>query len=99
MKYVINILQNPNRTFHVFRGVKRFHPDVNIIYSTPSCYIKAVNEMANTTSKRSFLVKSDDFMPYASEEHSFWTGFYTSRPTSKRLERIGNNVLQVINQN
>lgn len=37
-------------------------------------------------------------MPYASASNSYWTGYYTSRPNSKRLERMGNNLLQVTKQ-
>lgn len=64
--------------------------NVNIFYSTPSCYLKAVHD-----SNISFEMKHDDFFPYASDPHSFWTGYFTSRPTLKRFERIGNHYLQV----
>lgn len=39
--------------------------------------------------------KSDDFFPYANDAHSYWTGYFTSRPTSKRFERVGNQFLQI----
>ena len=63
---------------------------VNVIYSTPSCYLKAVNDAGLT-----YTTKFDDFFPYASDENSYWTGYFTSRPTSKYYERLGNNFLQV----
>ncbi|XP_033223798.1 lysosomal alpha-mannosidase-like [Belonocnema kinseyi] len=63
------------------------------IYSTPSCYLKAVNDR-----NVSWTTKSDDFFPYASDPHSYWTGYYTSRPTIKLYERMGNNFLQVVKQ-
>ncbi|KAJ9591912.1 hypothetical protein L9F63_001514, partial [Diploptera punctata] len=66
---------------------------VNVIYSTPSCYLKAVNDAGFT-----FTTKQDDFFPYASDENSYWTGFYTSRPTNKYFERLGNNLLQASKQ-
>lgn len=66
---------------------------INVFYSTPSCYLKAVNE-ANL----SFSVKEDDFFPYATDYHAYWTGYYVSRPTSKRFERQGNNFLQIVKQ-
>ncbi|XP_067010796.2 lysosomal alpha-mannosidase isoform X2 [Anabrus simplex] len=66
---------------------------VNVLYSTPSCYLKAVND-ANLT----WSVKEDDFFPYASSSHSYWTGYFSSRPTSKYFERQGNNYLQVCKQ-
>uniref|UniRef100_A0A6E8WBV9 Alpha-mannosidase n=1 Tax=Anopheles coluzzii TaxID=1518534 RepID=A0A6E8WBV9_ANOCL len=66
---------------------------VNVFYSTPSCYLKAVNE-ANVH----WPTKSDDFFPYASDPTAFWTGYFTSRPTQKRYEREGNHFLQVCKQ-
>jgi lysosomal alpha-mannosidase len=73
------------------------HPTYNVFYSTPSCYIKAVNDEVNRKSLE-LTKKTDDFFPYASEAHSFWTGYFTSRPTSKRFERLGNNILQATKQ-
>ncbi|XP_053666254.1 lysosomal alpha-mannosidase-like [Anopheles marshallii] len=67
--------------------------NVNVFYSTPSCYLKALHDMGIT-----WPTKSDDFFPYASDPHSYWTGYYTSRPTSKRFERVGNHFLQVCKQ-
>ncbi|XP_068085072.1 lysosomal alpha-mannosidase [Anabrus simplex] len=66
---------------------------VQVQYSTPSCYIKAVNN-ANST----WPVNEHDFFPYANDLHSYWTGYYTSRPNSKRMERVGNNYLQICKQ-
>lgn len=63
---------------------------INAIYSTPSCYLKAVNDQ-----KIKFPTKTDDFFPYKSDKHSYWTGYFTSRPTQKYYERRGNNYLQV----
>ncbi|XP_050306367.1 lysosomal alpha-mannosidase-like [Anthonomus grandis grandis] len=68
----------------------------NLIYSTPSCYVHAIN--SETKGKQTFLVKKDDFFPYASDPHAFWTGYFTSRPTVKRFERSGNNFLQICKQ-
>ncbi|XP_012260438.2 lysosomal alpha-mannosidase isoform X2 [Athalia rosae] len=66
---------------------------VNVFYSTPSCYLKAVNDL-----KISLPTKSDDFFPYASDPHTYWTGYFTSRPAIKFYERMGNNVLQTSKQ-
>lgn len=66
---------------------------VNLFYSTPSCYLKSLHE-SNTT----WPTKSDDFFPYASDPHAYWTGYFTSRPTVKRFERVGNHFLQVCKQ-
>ncbi|XP_060711191.1 lysosomal alpha-mannosidase isoform X2 [Hemiscyllium ocellatum] len=67
--------------------------NVNVLYSTPSCYLYELNR-ANLT----WSVKSDDFFPYADGPHQFWTGYFTSRPALKRYERLSNNFLQVCNQ-
>ncbi|XP_031623847.1 lysosomal alpha-mannosidase-like isoform X1 [Contarinia nasturtii] len=66
---------------------------VNAFYSTPSCYLKALYD-----TNIAWPTKSDDFFPYASDPHSFWTGYFTSRPTLKRYERVGNHYLQVCKQ-
>ncbi|XP_059486749.1 lysosomal alpha-mannosidase-like [Neocloeon triangulifer] len=66
---------------------------IAVVYSTPSCYLQALQK-ANKT----WPVKEDDFFPYASEPHSYWTGYFTSRPNLKRFERVGNNLLQVCKQ-
>jgi lysosomal alpha-mannosidase len=42
-----------------------------------------------------WTTKQDDFFPYPSDENSYWTGYFTSRPTLKFFERQGNNFLQV----
>ncbi|XP_028908881.1 lysosomal alpha-mannosidase [Ornithorhynchus anatinus] len=66
---------------------------VHVLYSTPSCYLGALNK-ANLT----WSLKQDDFFPYADGPHQFWTGYFTSRPALKRYERLSNNFLQVCNQ-
>ena len=62
---------------------------VNLLYSTPSCYTYYVNR-ANKT----LTTKEDDFFPYAHRPHSFWTGYFTSRPTLKGYVRSTNNFYQ-----
>ena len=67
--------------------------DVNVFYSTPSCYLYALNQ-----ANRTWTSKTDDFFPYAMASHLVRTGFYTSRPALKRYERYSNNILQVARQ-
>ncbi|GBP87307.1 Lysosomal alpha-mannosidase [Eumeta japonica] len=64
--------------------------NIKLFYSTPTCYLKAVKD-ANP----SLPTKQDDFFPYASDPTAYWTGYFTSRPTVKYFERLGNNYLQV----
>ena len=66
---------------------------MNVLYSTPSCYLYALNQ-ANIT----WPAKSDDFFPYANHPHGYWTGYFTSRPAVKYYERHTNNILQVTKQ-
>ncbi|RZF42310.1 hypothetical protein LSTR_LSTR003928 [Laodelphax striatellus] len=65
----------------------------HIFYSTPSCYIKSVND-ANLN----FTTKSDDFFPYRNDEKSVWAGYFTSRPNFKYYIRFANNLLQTMKQ-
>ncbi|CAH0757816.1 unnamed protein product [Diatraea saccharalis] len=67
--------------------------NINIFYSTPDCYLKAVKD-ANPT----LPVKQDDFFPYASDPHSYWTGYFTSRPTIKFIEAEANRYMQIVKQ-
>ena len=80
------------------------------MYSTPSIYLKYVNENKDVT----WSTKSDDFFPYADRPYSFWTGitkylrnkaiictilgYFTSRPAIKRYERMCNAHLQACKQ-
>lgn len=66
---------------------------INIVYSTPSCYLKSLHEQLTN-----WPVKLEDFFPYSTDQHSYWTGYYSSRPTQKRFERYGNHMLQTCKQ-
>lgn len=67
--------------------------NINVFYSTPACYLKSLND-----AKITWPEKNEDFFPYSSDPHAYWTGYYTSRPTVKRFEREGNHFLQVCKQ-
>ncbi|RUS76959.1 hypothetical protein EGW08_015279 [Elysia chlorotica] len=66
---------------------------VNVLYSTPSCYLKSVHG-----DNRNWTTKSDDFFPYASRSHTYWSGYFTSRPAQKRYTRQLNGFLQSVKQ-
>ncbi|XP_063233743.1 lysosomal alpha-mannosidase-like isoform X2 [Bacillus rossius redtenbacheri] len=85
--------KNMDKLIRLVNAMQKNGSNLHLMYSTPSCYLKAVHD-ANLT----LSVKSDDFFPYASDEHSYWTGYFTSRPTHKRFERLANNFLQVCKQ-
>ena len=63
---------------------------VNLLYSTPSCYTYQQNNINQVWNG-----KDDDFFPYASNAHTYWTGYFTSRPALKGYVRQLNNFLQV----
>ncbi|CAJ0955303.1 unnamed protein product, partial [Mesorhabditis belari] len=67
--------------------------NINVFYSTPSCYVSAVTEAAPHLDN-----KNDDFFPYASSAHSFWTGYFTSKPAFKRMIRQASQYLQLAKQ-
>ncbi|XP_055327449.1 lysosomal alpha-mannosidase-like isoform X2 [Paramacrobiotus metropolitanus] len=67
--------------------------DVNLLYSTPACYLNALNK-----AHVSWPAKSDDFFPYGSGSHTYWTGYFTSRTALKRFERVASGFLQTCKQ-
>ncbi|KAK7483766.1 hypothetical protein BaRGS_00024982, partial [Batillaria attramentaria] len=67
--------------------------DVNLLYSTPACYTYHVNKAGKT-----WPTKEDDFFPYASRAHGFWTGYFTSRSSFKLYARRVNSFFQIIKQ-
>uniref|UniRef100_A0A8R1E2Y7 Alpha-mannosidase n=1 Tax=Caenorhabditis japonica TaxID=281687 RepID=A0A8R1E2Y7_CAEJA len=66
---------------------------VKVIYSTPACYTQAVRAKSPKLAE-----KHDDFFPYASANHSYWTGYFTSRPTFKGMIRQASSILQLAKQ-
>lgn len=67
--------------------------NISVFYSSPSCYLKSLHDAMITWPEKHL-----DFFPYSTDMHSYWTGYYTSRPTVKRFERVGNHFLQVCKQ-
>ncbi|XP_077862730.1 LOW QUALITY PROTEIN: lysosomal alpha-mannosidase-like [Saccoglossus kowalevskii] len=73
-------------------NMKENETNVHVLYSSPACYLYALNQADVTWSS-----KTDDFFPYGSP-FNYWTGFYTSRPALKGYIRIANKVLQTCKQ-
>ncbi|KAL4240457.1 mannose metabolic process [Mactra antiquata] len=69
------------------------HSNINVLYSTPSCYLNQLNKAGIK-----WPTKSDDFFPYAHRNHSFWTGYFTSRAALKGYVRETNAFLQACKQ-
>ncbi|XP_028968293.1 lysosomal alpha-mannosidase-like [Galendromus occidentalis] len=66
--------------------------EMNLIYSTPTCYSRA-------SAHQNYSVNRADFFPYAyPDEHSFWTGYFTSRPSFKYLVRWATGIYRAASQ-
>ncbi|XP_028998395.1 LOW QUALITY PROTEIN: lysosomal alpha-mannosidase [Betta splendens] len=85
--------KNLDKLIHYVNAQQANGSKVNVLYSTPSCYLQELHR-ANLT----WTLKRDDFFPYADNAHDFWTGYFTSRPALKRYERISNSNLQICKQ-
>lgn len=67
--------------------------NVTLAYSTPTCYLQAVQAL-----KLNLPEKTEDFFPYASDPHAYWTGYFSSKPDQKGDVRKSSALLQVIRQ-
>jgi lysosomal alpha-mannosidase len=77
----------------LIRYVNKMSDEVEVFYSTPSRYLDALNKLNLT-----WTTKNDDFFPYADNPHSYWTGYFTSRPALKGYTRVSNSLLQTCKQ-
>lgn len=77
----------------LIKFVNQEDPGINVIYSTPSCYLKALHD-----EELDWPLKTDDFFPYASDPHAYWTGYFSSRSSSKFQMRQSNQILQAAKQ-
>ncbi|XP_049884443.1 lysosomal alpha-mannosidase-like [Pectinophora gossypiella] len=66
---------------------------INMMYSSPACYLKAVHE-ANPPLEN----KQDDFLPFAYDDKNLLNGFYTTNPALKLIAREGLVYLQMSKQ-
>ena len=66
---------------------------INIFYSTPACYLNALHNEGI-----SWPTKQDDFFPYASDPHAYWSGYFSSRPTSKFMIRQTEKTFKTLSQ-
>lgn len=81
--------KNMDKLIHYVNKDARIHA----FYSTPQNYVAAKHSYNAT-----WPLKTDDFFPYADSPHSYWTGYFTSRPTSKGFIRQATSYLQAARQ-
>ena len=67
--------------------------NIELVYSTPSMYVDAVNADALT-----WTTKYDDMFPYADNDLSYWTGFFSSRANDKEYIRRAERTLMASNK-
>ena len=58
----------------------------------------ATTTTSSSTIASTWQTKTDDFFPYSDCEHCFWTGYFTSRTTFKRMERVASSFLLAARQ-
>ncbi|VDP69967.1 unnamed protein product [Echinostoma caproni] len=68
--------------------------EIRVFYSTPDCYLTAINSMWKPAI--AFSVKQGDYLPYADVPKRYWVGFYTSRPALKAYLRLASVLKTVI---
>jgi len=56
--------------------------NIELIYSTPSMYVDAI-----AAENIEWPTKYDDLFPYADNEDSYWTGYFSSRANDKGYMR------------
>ena len=73
---------------------------LNMFYSNPNKYTDCKHKEISEAQKMNgpFETKTDDFFPYSDRPNGFWTGYFTSRPALKRLERVGSSFLLAARQ-
>ncbi|XP_016080402.1 PREDICTED: alpha-mannosidase 2 isoform X1 [Miniopterus natalensis] len=67
------------------------HYNIKIQFGTLSNYFDAVDKeigASRTNSQPLFPVLSGDFFTYADRDDHYWSGYFTSRPFYKRMDRI-----------
>ncbi len=59
---------------------------------------QSVEISSSSFSTVEWSIKKDDFFPYSDCSNCFWTGYFTSRPSLKRFERVASSFLLAARQ-
>ncbi|XP_014666613.1 PREDICTED: alpha-mannosidase 2x-like [Priapulus caudatus] len=62
--------------------------DADVRFGTLQDYFDAVHEREGALLPAKLPTLTGDFFPYSDERTDYWSGFYTTRPFNKRLERL-----------
>jgi hypothetical protein len=58
--------------------------NIVLLQSTPQTYVNALKKQNIT-----WPTQYNDMFPYSDNQDEFWSGFFTSRPTTKKLVKDG----------
>jgi len=67
--------------------------NIELIYSTPRMYVDAI-----AAENIEWPTKYDDMFPYADNDDSYWTGYFTSRANDKKYMRDASHTLHSSNK-
>lgn len=85
-----------------FRDMEKFMNKINnnpeykikLFYSTPSNYFNSIFEQMKGMAKEFPKYENNDFFPYADDDYSYWTGYFTSRSNLKVKVREAGKALE-----
>jgi alpha-mannosidase len=69
-----------------------------VVSSSASLANGSSSSITETSDLVNYTVKTDDFFPYTDSADSYWTGYFVSRPSLKRLERVASSILMAARQ-